>query len=1032
MRNSNISRKCINNSRLFKLFLAGLIALCFVDTARALNPDSPMSDYIRDQWGVEKGFPGGPVYAIAQTPDGYLWIGTERGLVRFDGVNFRLLNHTNSTALLDGAIQDLMTDADGNLWVRPQSRNLLRYRDGIFHDVMPDLDSMRYGITAMCRGPKGEALFAVRGTGIFLFNKGKFEKLVSTEAMSTFLVISMAKTEVQPGNERIWMGTRDAGLFSMSNGQLTPIITGLPDKKINSLMAANGQEVWIGTDNGLVKWNGDEIIKTTVNEALSHMQALAIATDRESNIWIGTNTGMLRLNSGGVSSLEAGNRQSIGAVNAIFEDREGNLWIGSTRGIDRLRSTAFVSYSVSIGRPAQVGGAFYVDDNDYAWFAPFDGGLFWRKGEQTGEVKIAELDRDVIYSLTGGNGELWIGRQRGGLTHLHYKGNSFTAETYTKAEGLTQNSIFTVYQSRDGTVWAGSISGGLNSLRNGKITAFTVADGLASNMVTSILESADGTMWFGTSNGLNSFTQNKWTTYRSTDGLPPGTVNSLLQDASGAVWIGTDNGLAVFRSGQIRMIAQMPQSLYEPIRGIAQDKGGALWISTLNHVLRVESSMLLSGEISDSGVREFSLADGLHSTEAVKRPQTVMMDKIGRIWFSTNRGLSVVDSRQFTNPSVPAIARIEELTADGGSINLRGVISIPGARQRITFSYTGLSLSVPERVMFKYKLDGYDQDWSQPVKVREATYTNLSPRQYNFRVIACNSEGLWNGAESVISFEIQPVFWQTLWFRFAILAAVMLTALFFYRYRVHLVTRQLNVRFEERLAERTRIAEDLHDTLLQGILSASMQLEVANDHVPENSPAKPLVVRILGLMGRVVDEGRRAVSGLRIDGSNSINLEHAFSQVPQEMGIEPQIDFRVIVEGKPRPLHPIIRDELYRIGREALVNAFRHSHGKSVEIEIAYTDKYFRVAVRDDGRGIDEQILHAGREGHWGLSGMRSRAERIGARLNIWSRKTGGTEVAISVPGAVAFQSQSSKRTTRWLPGFRSRGPVSEETKNDV
>jgi ligand-binding sensor domain-containing protein len=990
-----------------------------------------MSDYIRDQWGVEDGFPGGPVYAIAQTPDGYLWIGTEKGLVRFDGINFRLFNHTNSTALLDGAIQDLMTDADGNLWIRPQSRNLLRYRNGIFQDAMPGLDNMRYGITAMCRGPKGEALFAVRGTGIFLFNKGKFEQLLSTEELSTFLVISMAKTQAQSGNERVWMGTRDAGLFFMSQGQLTQVTTGLPDKKINSLMAANDGELWIGTDNGVVKWNGAEIIKPTPDEALSHAQALAIAPDRESNIWIGTNMGLLRLNSGGVSPLEDGNRQSIGAVNAIFEDREGNLWIGSTRGIDRLRSTPFISYSVSSGRPTQVGGAFYIDDNDYTWFAPSQGGLFWRKGEQTGEVKIAELDRDIVYSLTGGNGELWIGRQRGGLTHLHYKGNSFTAETYTKAEGLTQNSIYTVYQSRDGSVWAGSISAGLNRLKNGKVTTFTVTDGLASNMVTSILETSDGTMWFGTSNGLNRLSQNNWSIYRSVDGLPPGTVNSLFEDASGAIWIGTDNGLAVFQSGRIRMILQMPQSLYEPIRGMVQDKGGALWVSTMNHVLRVESSMLLGGEISDSGVREFGLADGLHSTEAVKRPLTVIMDKVGRIWFSTNRGLSVVDSRQFTIPSVPAIAKIEEVTADGGPVDLRGAVSIPGARQRITFSYTGLSLSVPERVMFRYKLDGYDQDWSQPVKVREATYTNLSPRQYHFRVIACNSDGLWNGPESIVAFEIQPVFWQKLWFQLAVLAVIILAALCFYRYRVHLVTRQLNVRFEERLAERTRIAEDLHDTLLQGILSASMQLDVANDKVPENSPAKPLVVRVLGLMRRVVDEGRKAVSGLRTESSNS-NLEYAFSQAPQEMGLEPQIDFRVIVEGEPRPLHPIIRDEVYHIGREALVNAFRHSQAKSVEIEISYLEKYFKVAVRDDGRGIDEQILQSGREGHWGLSGMRGRAERIGARLNIWNRKTGGAEITLSVPGAVAFQSRPSRRLSRWLPGFRFRNSAINTTKTDA
>src|SRR5205085_3211791 len=252
--------------------------------------------------------------------------------------------------------------------------------------------------------------------------------------------------------------------------------------------------------------------------------------------------------------------------------------------------------------------------------------------------------------------------------------------------------------------------------------------------------------------------------------------------------------------------------------------------------------------------------------------------------------------------SVPAIAHIEAVTADGSVVDQQGAVRIPGARQRITFSYAGLSLAVPERVRFRYKLDGFDQDWSEPIATREAVYTNLSPGAYRFRVIASNSDGLWNGMESMIQFEIEPVFWQTWWFRLACVMVIGLAILFFYRLRLHRLTRQLNMRFEERLAERTRIAQDLHDTLLQGFLSASMQLDVAADHLTSESPAKPLVNRVLELMRQVIEEGRTALKGLRSSSSGSHDLAESFSGIQQELALQERIDYQVTVEGPSRPL----------------------------------------------------------------------------------------------------------------------------------
>jgi signal transduction histidine kinase len=311
-------------------------------------------------------------------------------------------------------------------------------------------------------------------------------------------------------------------------------------------------------------------------------------------------------------------------------------------------------------------------------------------------------------------------------------------------------------------------------------------------------------------------------------------------------------------------------------------------------------------------------------------------------------------------------------------------------------------------------LDGFDQNWSEPVAIREAVYTNLSPGSYRFRVMASNSDGLWNGAESMIEFEIEPVFWQTWWFRFSALMALALAILIFYRLRLHRLAKQLNVRFEERLAERTRIAQDLHDTLLQGFLSASMQLHVAADHLPEDSPAKPLVSRVLDLMRQVIEEGRTALQGLRSSDSGLHDLAESFSEIQQELALEERKDYRVTVEGRPRPVRPMIRDEVYRIGREAVLNAFRHSRSSTIEVLLEYGAKHLRIFIRDNGCGIDPHVLRTGREGHWGLSGMRERAEEIGARLRLWSGADVGTEVELFIPGDIAFESFPSERRL-WL-----------------
>jgi len=735
--------------------------------------------------------------------------------------------------------------------------------------------------------------------------------------------------------------------------------------------------------------------------------------DRDANVWIGTNNGLIRVSPQG--SVAFSKRDSgSGPVTALFEDREGNLWTGTSQGIERLRESVFVTYSAGEGIPAENNGPVYVDSESRVWFGPAVGGLYWIKDGRVERVNSGGLHDDVIYSINGNSTGLWIGRQKGGLIHLSYKDGSYKTDTYTEAQGLAQNSVYAVNQNRDGSVWAGTLSGGISQFSSGKFRNYTTGNGLASNTINAILESADGTMWFATPNGLSSLSNGKWRTFKVQDGLPSDRVNCLFEDATGLLWAGTDNGLAFFYSGRFQTPATVPASLREQILGLVADRTGSLWIATTNHVLRVTRDNLRNNQLTETDVTVFSVADGLPGTEGVRRNRSVTRDPSGMIWFSLSSGLSVVDPSRVGRSSAPAIVHINSIAADGSPVELGGGIRIPSARQRIVFSFVGLSLAIPERLKFRYRLDSFDHEWSGPVSAGEAIYTNLSPGSYRFHVMASNSDGFWNSEVASIGFEIAPAFWQTWWFRLSGLLALGLTGLAFYRIRLLQLTRELNRRFEERLAERTRIAQELHDTLLQGFLSASMQLDVAVDQLPDSSPVRPRLVRVLDLMRQVIEEGRNALRGVRLSNISSEDLAVALSSINQELNSGGETVFRVIVEGSARALHPIVRDEVYRIGREAVVNAFRHSRAKNITVEVSYLENQLRLLINDDGCGIDAEVLESGRDGHWGLAGMREKAERIKARLKVRSRVGSGTEVELSVPSAVAFQVQSN-RSRKWF-----------------
>jgi ligand-binding sensor domain-containing protein len=966
------------------------------------------SQYLRHRWDLEQGFPGGAVSSLAQSADGYLWIGTDNGLIRFDGLTFHLVPAGPGQAPITEVL-GLTSDADGVVWVRLPRSRLLRCRGAVIEEVAETFVGNEFEFTAMIRAHSGDVLLTGLRNGLMHKSGGAFTQVSRDIGLPRSVIIALDQT---PGGT-IWIGTRDLGLYTLgSDSGQTPKqqlrrIDGVPDPKINSVLALTDRDVWIGTDNGIAHWDGTKVDKALLPRTLDGVQALTMIRDRGSNLWIGTSRGIVRLDPQGALSLDDRDRGGV-AVTALFEDREGNVWTGDARGIERFRASAFTTYADS-KLPASSHGPIYVDGSHHVWFGPPEGGLYRVSNFSAEPIPIPGLTSDIVYSIDGGEGDIWIGRQRGGLTRVRDDGRSLEVRTYTQADGLPENSIYAVHVARDRSVWAATLSRGVTRFKDGRFTTYTTADGLPSNTVVAIAEGADATIWCAMPNGLAAWSKERWRRYGVSDGLPSDDVTSLLTDASGTLWVGTTVGVAsIDASGNVHAAGEMPSRLKMPIHGLAADRSGSLWIATPSHVLRVARQQLLRGSVHDSDVREYGIADGLRSVEIVKRHRSLVGDAQGRLWFSMTRGLSVIDPDRTGESAAPALVQVQAVAADGVAADLHRPIRIPATKQRVTFSYAGLSLSVPERVRFRYRLDGFDREWSEPTAAREAVYTNLAPASYTFRVMASNSEGVWNGAEATVGFEIDPVFWQTWWFRLSAVALGGLMILSIYHFRLHQMTRQLQVRFDERLAERTRIAQELHDTLLQGFVSASMQLHVAADRLPDDSPAKAPLARVLQLMRQVIDEGRNAVRGLRSSHSPR-DLAEAFSGIQQEIGTADRVDYRVVVEGQPQPLNPVVRDEVYRIGREALVNAFRHSEAKTIEVELEYATRHVRMLIRDDGRGMEPEVVKSGTDGHWGLSGMRERAERIGARFKVFSRARAGTEVELLIPAHIAFRKEKER-----------------------
>jgi ligand-binding sensor domain-containing protein/signal transduction histidine kinase len=965
-----------------------LVALSWSLCACAQNNSTQIHEYKRAEWGLEQGLSSGRIQAIAQTRDGYLWIGTVEGLLRFDGTRFVPILTEEKQPLRD--ILGLTVDKDGILWVRAADTRIRQVqRDSISAPVV--VGTRLLGIVTMA---------AAQETGIYAtdLHKSVFRlihnSVESLPIRSQSLLISISEAN----DRRLWIGT-DRGLLSWTGGVLKSVASADVNKKINCLLSDEDGHVWVGTDDGLAYWDGRQLLRRPFsNPDMQHVQVLTIMEDRDKNLWVGTSRGLLKYNSAGSSWAVTGPQADRTPVTALMQDREGDIWFGAGSTLERLEGTPIVPVRVSDPTSGADFGPLYIDPHGRIWFADVKQGLYWMEQGIVHAVLNDGLSKDEVYSIDGDGDTIWVGRRSGGLTRLRIGHGTVESKTWTTRDGLSQNSVYVVRVASTGTVWVGTLTGGLNEFIDGHFTHFDEEDGLPATDVSAIELGGQGQVWIGTSGGVCKIENRRCLPLPI--GHQPATedILSLLEDVSHGLWIGTSKGLLLADEHGQRTVSLGTES-QQRILGLGLDAAGRLWIASDRAIMSALPADLLASKASS--IRTYGNDDGLQSDGGVHRSRSVVTDTKGQIWITTAHELAMIGTKPTSLPTV--IPHVEEVSADGVLLDRNQAKVSPGAK-RLSFSFTGLDLHAPSRVRFRYRLDDFDKAWSNVVHDRTATYTNLAPGTYTFRLIASNESDAWSSEESTVRVVIEPNVWQRWSVRSSLAAIFLLFAVLVYHARTRFLLAQANILADERLRERTRIARDVHDTLLQGFISSLMHLHVEEKQIASDSPLKQRFAFVLEGMERVIEEARLSVVGLRTPDSGHGGIESSLQDFFQEIADIGDAHISLRSTGRPRRLKAEVCGQVSSIAKEAILNAMRHASARSVQVTIGWGWLRLRVSVSDDGCGIDAYTLEHGRAQHWGLVGMRERAKQLRGRLTIVSRPKEGTTVRLSVPANVAYR----------------------------
>jgi ligand-binding sensor domain-containing protein/signal transduction histidine kinase len=958
-----------------------MLGLTLGASANALDPTSAFTEYTAATWTHRDGLRSTFIRSIVQTADGYIWLGTTDGLFRFDGVRFVQWRTKEQHGL--GVVNALCAAHDGSLLVGTEAGNVGRVRGEDFVSF-----KSQAAVQAILEVRDG-TIWVAAGDHLLQYQSDR----LSSTATEVSLPSNLLSGPLQDPTGSIWVSTED-GVERLEQNRLTKILSA---------------RMWLSRDENGAIWATREDGMSEPVDARSGFLPMAgrlnihtILHDSRGSTWIGTfGMGLFRFGPGD-GKLEHWT-QSAGLVNdsisSLFEDREHNLWVGTRNGLQRLHDTKIKAFTSRDGLTGDEVVALASAANGTVWAATSQGVNRVDHGHHDLYLKGAK----VIAIASDLQSRLWAGTATGvvrltngqpesiplppELTHITaiavdtrdnvwlcdavrglFRWSNAHTDNFSQEPLLHGKSILSAEADSRGRLWFGLNHGGIVVFENGRFRAYADHDALPGGSVTSIAADDEGAIWIGTETGLSRFDGSKFVTWTSADGLPGDRVLWILSDHHGQLWVGFSFG-------------------------IASIKRTALDAAARHRSDRIEFDLLDSG-------------DGLNGNPGRNGQSPAVQTSDGTVWFQTSEGIGIIDPRRLSkNPVAPPV-QIEGMTADGARIDVANPIRLQPRTRDVQFDYTALSFVEPRRVRFRYLLEGYDAAWQEAGTRRQAFYTNLPPRRYRFHVLGCNNDGVWNQAGAALQFDLLPAFYQTSWFEVLCLILLLMFGLGAYRWRLWQLTARLRTRFEERLAERTRIAQELHDNLLQSVLGISLQLEVTDEMLAADAAARKPLEEALRLSKAAMTEGRRALNDLRTQKVGADDLVRAFALVAKDFPSRevPHVD--VLTEGEERPLNAVAGQDVLQIARQAIANALQHANARRVHVLLSYGRRGLSVRVKDNGRGIDENTLNLGKAGHHGIAGMRERAGRIGATLSILSRAGEGTEVCLDVPEHLIYDAQ--------------------------
>src|SRR5271165_5134640 len=980
--------------------------------ALALDPSLELSQYARTTWRVRNGFSLGNIYAITQTPDGYLWFGTEFGLVRFDGVRSTPWQPPAGQHLPDNAITSLLVTGNGTLWIGTSvglvtwSGGKLNRRPELGDEFVASLFEDREATVWVGSLANSGRLCALRSGGAQCYGEdGAFGRAV------------WALYEDSSGS--LWAGA-ESGLWRMKPGP--PRRYAKPAELIGLSKADNGRLLIAAHGAGLMQLVGDNLESYPIRSASNSNRLLSdrdldsnrLLRDRDGGLWIGTvERGLIHVrNDGRTDVFTQSDGLSGNVVLSLFEDREGNVWVATTGGLDRFRELPVATISVKQGLSSDAAQAVLAATDGSIWIGAHEGLTRWKNGQTTIFGKASGLPDDAAQSLfQDDRGRIWVSTGHG---LAYFKDGRFVA-----VNALPGGKVHYIAGDKAGNLWL-SEEKSLLHLLEGRLVEQIPWSELGHQHRAQVLLSGreQGGVWLGfwRGGGLLYFKDRQLrASYTAANGLGEGVVADLQLDRDGTLWAATQAGVSRLNDGRIATLTSRNGLPCDTIHWTMEDDDRSFWLYTgcgLVRITRTELDAWIADPKRRIETTVWDAADGvrLRSFAASEYGPRVAKGTDGKIWFLTGEGIQVVDPRHLAFNKLPPPVHIEQITADGSVYGAANGLRLPPLVRNLAFDFVALSLVAPEKNRYRFKLEGWDRDWREAVNEFRVEYSNLPPKHYKFHVIACNNSGVWNEQGDMLEFSVALAYYQTNWFH--ALCAVFFMALLWaaYQWRVRQLHHQFEITLDARVGERTRIARELHDTLLQSAHGMLLRFQTVSQLLPERPvEAKDKLDSAIDQTADFITEARDEVQGLRDSTVQGNDLALAISTLGEELATDSSNHrpaLRVAVEGQSRDLHPILRDEVYKIAAEALRNAFLHANAKQVEVEIRYDDERFRLRVRDDGKGIDAAVLSAqSREGHYGLPGMRERATLIGGKLTIWSEVDAGTEVELRLPADIAYVS---------------------------